>query len=186
MPDIDRCSVPFGRAPSDACCSTTSSVASLKKKEGQVKLRLATFAKQPDEERFQQSEIDRQTVERAMREVELAQQSVSDLQRTIDQENKKRQGDVETRMAALEVKAWEELSQSENPVFSAADRPDRGSERVKSNKLFQRQKWGLNEDQRFESAQVKNSFCKNPLIPAAVYKERLEKEHIISNPSKRR
>ena len=185
VPDIDRCSAPFGRALSDAC-STTSSVASLKKKEGQVKLRLAMFAKQLDEERFQQSEMDRQKVERAMREVELAQQSVSDLQRTIDQENKKRQRDVEIRMAALEVKAWEELSESENPGFSAADRPDRGSERVKSNKFSQRQKWGLNEDQRFESAQVKSSFCENPLIPAGVYKERLEKEHVISDPSKRR
>ena len=121
-----------------------------------------------------------------MREVELAQQSVSDLQRTIDQENKKRQRDVEIRMAALEVKAWEELSESENPVFSASDRPDGGSERVKSNKFSQRQKWGLNEDQRFESAQVKSSFCENPLIPAGVYKERLEKEHVISDPSKRR
>ena len=79
--------------------------------------------------------MDRQKVERAMREVELAQQSVSDLQRTIDQENKKRQRDEEIRMAALDVKAWEELSESENPVFSAADRPDGGSERVKSNKF---------------------------------------------------
>ena len=132
MPDIDWCSAPSGRAPSDTC-STTSSVASLKKKEGQVKLRLATFAKQLDEERFEQSEIDRQKIERAKREVELAQQSVSDLQRNIDQENKKRQREIEIRMAALEVKAWEELTESENPVFSAAKRPDGGSERVKCN-----------------------------------------------------
>ena len=87
---------------------------------------MATFAKQLDEERFQQSEIDRQKIERATREVELAQQSVRNLQKTIDQENKKRQRDVEIRMAALEVKAWEKLSESENPVFSAADRPDGG------------------------------------------------------------
>ena len=134
MPDIDRCSAPSGRAPSDTC-SITSSVASLKKKEGQVKLSLATFAKQLDEERFQHSEIDRQKIERARREVELAQQSVSNLQRTIDQEHKKRQREVEIRMAALEVKAWEELSESENPVFSTAKRPDWGSERVKCNKF---------------------------------------------------
>ena len=87
---------------------------------------MATFAKQLDEERFEQSEIDRQKIERAKREVELAQQSVSDLQRNIDQENQKRQREVEIRMAALEVKAWEELSESENPVFSAAKRPDGG------------------------------------------------------------
>ena len=159
VPDIDRCGAPFGRAPSDTC-STTSSVASLKKIEGQVKLRLATFAKQLDEERFQQSEMDRQKIERAKREVELAQQSVSDLQRNIDQENKKRQREVEIRMAALEVKAWEELSESENPVFSAAKRPDAGGERLKCNKFSQSQKWGLTGDQRFESAQVKNPFVK--------------------------
>ena len=70
--------------PSDAC-STTSSVASLKTKEGQVKLKLTTFAKQLDEERFQQTEIDRQKIERAKREEELAQQNVSNLHRTIDQ-----------------------------------------------------------------------------------------------------
>ena len=58
MPDIDRCS-----APSNAC-STTTSVASLKKKKGQVELRLATFVKQLDEKRFQQPEIDRQKVKR--------------------------------------------------------------------------------------------------------------------------
>ena len=40
----------------------------------------------------------------------------------------------------------------------------------------QRQKWGLNSDQKSESVQVKNFFCENPLIPAAVYKTRLEKE----------
>ena len=61
MPDIDRCS-----APSNAC-STTTSVANLKIKKGQVELRLATFAKQLDEEKFQQPEIDRQKVERTKR-----------------------------------------------------------------------------------------------------------------------
>ena len=116
----------------------------------------------------------------------MAQQNVSNLERAIDQENKKRQREVEIRMAALEVKAWEEFSESKNPVFFAAARPDGGSERVKCNKFSQRQKWGLNEDQRFESAQVKNSFCVSPLIPADVYKERLEKEHTITDPSKRR
>ena len=56
MPDIDRCRAPSDKALFDAC-STTSSVTSVKKKDGQVELRLVTFAKQLDEERVQQSEI---------------------------------------------------------------------------------------------------------------------------------
>ena len=103
----------------------------------------------------------------------MAQQNVSDLQRSIDQENNIRQREVEIRMAALEVKAWKALSKSENSVFSAAARPDEGSERVKSNKFSQRQKWGLNRDQRFDSVQVKNSFCENRWYLLPFIKKRL-------------
>ena len=69
MPNVDRCSASSDRALSDACF-TISSVASLIKKEGQDKLKLAEFARQLDEKRFLLYEINRQKVERAKRKVE--------------------------------------------------------------------------------------------------------------------
>ena len=49
--NVDHCNAPSNRAHSDAC-PTISSAASLNRKEGQVKFKLAAFAKQHSEERF--------------------------------------------------------------------------------------------------------------------------------------
>ena len=90
--------------------STSSSVISRRRKESQVKLKLALYAKEIEEERSRQQESDKQALEEAVLKAESAQREVEKLREAIRRENVKREVAWDTKLTMVEAKAWDEVS----------------------------------------------------------------------------
>ena len=83
--------------------STSSSAISRRRKENQVKLKLALYAKEIKEEKSLQREGDRQALEEVVLKAESAQRKVAKLREFIEREYAKREKEWDAKMAMVEV-----------------------------------------------------------------------------------
>ena len=89
--------------------SSTKSQIEFKRKEGQVKVKVATLANELETKKYQYELKSKLKLDKAMQELELARQKLAEMQEDAERENRRREREYELEIATVEARAWQEV-----------------------------------------------------------------------------
>ena len=89
--------------------SSTKSQTEFKRKEGQVKVKVATFANELETKKYQSELKFKLKLAKARQELELARQKLAEMQEDAERENRRWEREYEIEIATVEARAWQEV-----------------------------------------------------------------------------
>ena len=89
--------------------SSTKSQIEFKRKEGQVKVKVATLANELETKKYQYELKSKLKLDKARQELELARQKLAEMQEDAERENRRREREYELEIATVEARAWQEV-----------------------------------------------------------------------------